>query len=71
MRTDHLTLEELERLAYITGDAITARACERALNVEQDALDEARSDGYAEGYADGEEFGYENGREAGLEEARG
>ena len=68
MRIEHLTFEELERHAYITGDTALARACERALNIERDALDDARSDGYAEGYEDGEEFGYENGLAEGRAE---
>ena len=67
MRTDHLTLDELERLAYITGDLLAARACQYALGIEQDALDDAHQQGYDAGYEDGEAFGYEQGLEAARE----
>jgi flagellar biosynthesis/type III secretory pathway protein FliH len=67
MRTAHLTLEELERHAYVTGDQVTARACQRGLDTEQEALEDARQSGYDEGHDEGEAFGYDIGFEEGVD----
>ena len=61
MRTDHLTLDELERHAYVTGDLRTASACRHGLDTEQERLDDARDDGYEAGHSDGYASGYESG----------
>jgi len=68
MDTSHLTLEELERYAYVTGDMLTVRACARGLDTEEMELEDARQAGYQEGYDDGEAFGRDCGYEEGYEE---
>lgn len=70
MRTDHLTLEELERHAYVTGDLLTVRACQHGLDTEQDRLDDARQEGYDSGYEDGDRAGYDVGFDEGKDSAR-
>lgn len=69
MRTDHLTLEELERHAYVTGDLVIAMACQRGLDTEQESLDDEHEAGYEAGYQEGEAWGYDAGFEEGKDAA--
>lgn len=80
MRTDHLTLEELERHAYITGQGDLVRHIHQ-LQDESDETENACGEAYESGYEDGVvssrgynrgyEEGYEEGYEDGLADSRG
>ena len=68
MRTNHLTLEELERHHYANGHP-DAAFLGRVLDADDMDREDTRQEGYQEGYADGERFGYETGYEAGEDAA--
>jgi len=53
MNPEHYTLDELERIAYITGDTERATLYARLSDKESAAVAEAHHDGYREGYDDG------------------
>lgn len=56
-----LTLAERERLAWASGDTVTAQTLA--------ALDDERRDACAEAFDEGREEGYEEGFTAGYDEA--
>ena len=69
MRTDHLTLSELERLAYIANQAILVRHIHQ-LQDESDETENACDEAYQTGYEDGvvSSRGYDRGYEEGYED---
>lgn len=58
----NLTLEERERIAYITGDDATAKLLAEAIDASNDAIGETYNDGYDAGYDVGYDRGYTDGQ---------